>query len=68
MKALSPNVTRPAKAGLMRNDASRRADPLESVGHRLRAAYESTIREPLPVRLTDLVERLGERERSRGEG
>jgi hypothetical protein len=38
---------------------------LDSVGRRLRAAYASTLEEPMPVRLTDLLERLGERERSR---
>jgi hypothetical protein len=30
----------------------------------LRAAYEHAINEPLPVRLAELVERLGQRERS----
>ncbi len=28
---------------------------IEAVGRRLRAAYDTTIKEPLPVRLTDLV-------------
>jgi hypothetical protein len=40
-------------------------DSLDTVGRRLRAAYASTLKEPMPVRLTDLLERLGERERSR---
>ena len=42
-------------------------DSLESVGRRLRSAYDSTLREPLPVRLTDLLERMGERERCRAD-
>jgi hypothetical protein len=42
-------------------------DSLESVGRRLRSAYDSTLREPLPVRLTDLLERIGERERCRAD-
>jgi hypothetical protein len=59
-------AVRPAPTGRMP------ADPptcsLDSVGHRLRAAYASTLEEPIPVRLTDLLERLGERERSRSTG
>jgi hypothetical protein len=31
----------------------------------LRAAYEHTVNEPLPVRLAELVEQLGQQERSR---
>ncbi|WP_420846277.1 NepR family anti-sigma factor [Microvirga brassicacearum] len=31
----------------------------------LRAAYQDTVYEPFPVRLADLVERLGRRERGR---
>jgi hypothetical protein len=42
-------------------------DSLESVGRRLRSAYDSTLKEPLPVRLTDLLERMGERERCRAD-
>ena len=34
---------------------------LEKLGERLRATYEMA--EPLPVRLTELVDRLGRRER-----
>jgi hypothetical protein len=40
-------------------------DSLDCVARRLRSAYDSTFREPLPVRLTDLLERLSEHERCR---
>jgi Anti-sigma factor NepR len=38
---------------------------LHQVCQRLRAAYDSTVKEPLPLRLADLVERLARRETGR---
>jgi hypothetical protein len=63
---MSPKQTRYA-AGEERELASLGPAALDSVGHRLRAAYAGTIKEPLPVRLASLVERLGERDRDRGD-
>jgi hypothetical protein len=60
---LSENQATVAKVGMV----ALPIDSLESVGRRLRSAYDSTLREPLPVRLTDLLERIGERERCRAD-
>ena len=61
---ISPDVIAHAPP-MARVKTSLPPDSLDTVGRRLRAAYAGTLKEPMPVRLTDLLERLGERERSR---
>jgi hypothetical protein len=71
MKAVHQTRMSPTQTGHaateQREPASLGPTALDSVGHRLRAAYAGTIKEPLPVRLASLVERLGERDRNRGD-
>ena len=65
MPALLPIEVEPIRRSL---DTESMADPslsgpsLKKLGERLRASYD-VVNDPLPVRLTELVERLGRRER-----
>jgi hypothetical protein len=65
---LPPAATRIARSTRANAPDSTSTRLLDNVGIRLRAAYADTMTEPLPVRLTDLLERLGQRERSRDPG
>ena len=70
MKAVYQGNDTPARTGRMTSmqesrAASVPAAALDSVGHRLRVAYSGTIKEPLPIRLTELVQQLGLQERKR---
>jgi hypothetical protein len=70
MKALPPDDAGPHPVNSPMPTDRLPARPLNALSlarirQGLRAAYEHTINEPLPVRLANLVKRLGEQARSR---
>jgi hypothetical protein len=65
MRALLPSEVDPIRVSIpteSMTDRTIRSHSLKSLGERLRASYD-LLEEPLPVRLAELAERLGRRER-----